>query len=668
MLLGVDVGGTFTDAVVLGPGTLATAKTPTTPADPLPGVLAAIETALLRAELSPVDVSRFAHGMTVGTNALLTEAGARTALITTAGFGDLLEIGRQARPSLYRIREPLPRSPVAPNLRFEVDERVGPDGVVRGLEPAEIERVCGEILDATPAVESIAICLLFSYLHPAHEQALAAALGGCAPQIHVSCSHQVLPVFREYERCSTTVIDAYLTPLLSDYLNELCREAAAIGLPEPMIMQSSGGLVSAKEAVGSGAWSVLSGPAGGAVGASLAARRAGHERAIGFDMGGTSCDLCTLDADGVSRCSGRKIAGRVIALPMAEIHTVGAGGGSIAHAEAGGILAIGPRSAGAMPGPACYRRGGREPTVSDANLLCGYLPPERDISGVRLDPDAAETAIAGLAAELGLTTIGCAEGIVEIANQRILAALRVVSIERGLDPRDHALLSFGGAGGLHACALADRLGIELVLCPSAGGVLSALGMCAAEQRAEIAATVMLRGQAITRKAIDAAIGVLRDRLRKRLPQVVAAAAQERIGYELRYTGQSFELAVEDDAELEPGRLLERFAAEHERRYGYCDPTGTVELVNLRLSLIGEPPATPTPPARPARSRAIQPTRRPARFDGAWVETAIHRDLPPRDALIAGPAIFEMPDATIVVPPGRTARADLDGTLHLERAA
>jgi len=372
MLLGVDVGGTFTDAVLLDAGAVHSAKVPTTPGEESAGVMGAVGAVLERADATAAAVETFAHGMTVGTNALLEERGARTALVATAGFADVLEIGRQDRPDLYRLCAPKPTPLIERELRFEAAERTGPEGIVTPLADEEPERLARLI--AASGAESVAICLLFSYLDPAHERRIAAHLRERLPGIHVSASHEVLPRFREYERCSTTAIDAYLSPLLGRYLGQLGEAAAEAGLPQPLVMRSSGGVVPAAEAARAGAWSVLSGPAGGAVGAAVLARLSGDGNALGFDMGGTSCDVCVVEDGTVRRTDAREIDGRTIQLPMVDVHTVGAGGGSIGWRDAGGALRTGPRSAGAVPGPACYGRGGAEPTVTDANLVLGNLP------------------------------------------------------------------------------------------------------------------------------------------------------------------------------------------------------------------------------------------------------------------------------------------------------
>lgn len=653
MLLGVDVGGTFTDAVLVDGEAVHTAKLPTTPEDQSLGVIAAVEEVLERAGAGAEAVESFAHGMTVGTNALLEERGARTALIATAGFADLLEIGRQDRPELYRLCAPKPEPLVPRELRFDAAERVGPEGEVEPLAEGEAERLADAVHES--GAEAVAICLLFSYLDPAHERAIAAHLRRALPDVHVSASHEVLPRFREYERCSTTTIDAYLSPLLDRYLGRLGEAARAAGLPQPVVMRSSGGVAPAEEAARAGAWSVLSGPAGGAVGAGLLARAAGDGNALGLDMGGTSCDVCVVEDGEVRRTDTREIDGRTIQLPMVDVHTVGAGGGSVGWRDAGGALRVGPRSAGADPGPACYRRGGADATVTDANLLLGRLAADSTLAGdVALDLDAARTAVARLGAELDLDELATAEGIVRVANQEMVRALRVVTVERGVDPRRFALLPFGGAGPMHAAAIAGELGIERILCPRAGGVLSALGLCASDRRRDTTRTVMLGGGDFTgervAREVDELIAALGDGIEAGEPEVV---------YELRYAGQAFELPVPGTRRPDPAELAARFEQEHERRYGHRDPQGEVVLVHIRLALVAPGPR-PRPVAAP-EGRLERLSRR-VRFDGEWVETPVLRGEPAAGLAAEGPVIFELPEATFVVPPAWRAEVDPTGTI------
>ncbi len=659
MLLGVDVGGTFTDAVVFDGTDLHTAKSPSTPDDVARGVLAAVETVLERAGAAPADVEAFAHGMTVGTNALLTESGARTALVATEGFTDVLEVARQNRPDLYRLCAPKPAPLVPRELRFGAGGRIGPQGEIEPLPDGEVDRIA-EAIRETEA-ESVAVCLLFSYLDPGHEEAIAERLRAL-PGVHVSASHEVLPQFREYERASTTVVDAYLSPLLGRYIDRLSRSCGERGLPPPLIMKSSGGVAPAEEAASAGAWSVLSGPAGGAVGAALLARLSGDGDAVGIDMGGTSCDVCVVEGGRVRRTDSREISGRIIQLPMVDVHTVGAGGGSIGWRDHGGALRVGPRSAGADPGPASYGRGGKEPTVTDANLLLGYLDASSTLAGgVDLDLDAAEAAVEALGSQLGLETLETAEGIIRVANQEMIRALRVVTVDRGIDPRDFALMPFGGAGPMHAAALADELGMRRLLCPRASGVLSALGLIASDRRRDTARTVMLAGDDLTAERIGAEVGALRDPLAAGLED-----ATVEVTYELRYAGQAFELPVPGSENPTPEELAAGFADEHERRYGYRDSGAPVELVNIRVAVAVAVPG-PSPEPRAATSGALERRTREARFAGVWTDASVLRGEPEAGVEAEGPCIFELPEATLVLPPGWRARVDDRGTTTAERA-
>jgi N-methylhydantoinase A len=668
VLLGVDVGGTFTDAVLFDGETVHTAKLPTTPGDQSAGVLGAVEEVLRRAGGGAGAVESFAHGMTVGTNALLEESGARTALIATEGFTDLLEIARQDRPDLYRLCSPKPAPLVDPGLRFEAAERVGPEGVVAPLAEGEEQRLA-DLIRASGA-ESVAICLLFSYLDPSHERTVAAHLRRELPGVHVSASHEVLPRFREYERCSTTVIDAYLSPLLGRYLERLGEAAAGGGLPRPLVMQSSGGVAAAEEAARAGAWSVLSGPAGGAVGAGLLARICGDGNALGLDMGGTSCDVCVVEDGEVRRTDSRQIGGRTIQLPMVDVHTVGAGGGSIGWRDPGGALRVGPRSAGAEPGPACYGRGGTEPTVTDANLLLGNLAADSTLAGgVALDHGAARAAVGALAESLGLGELETAEGIVRVANQEMVRALRVVTVERGVDPRRFALLPFGGAGPMHAAAIAAELGIGRILCPRAGGVLSALGLCASDRRRDTTRTVMLSGADLTAERVAAEVEELAFRLgdapNSQSPAYGAGNGKLEVVYEMRYAGQAFELPVSGSARPDPADLAARFEQAHEERYGHRDPDGEVVLVHIRLALVAPGPR-PRPAAAPAGR--LQESSRSVRFEGEWAQTPVLRGEPPAGLNAEGPVVFELPESTFVVPPDWSAEVDATGTIHAGRRA
>src|SRR4051812_22759782 len=538
MVLGVDVGGTFTDAVLLAGDRVVTAKSPSTPSDQSEGVMAAVQAALEAAGAQAGDVERFAHGMTVGTNALLEGKVASTALLATEGFTDLEELGRQARPELYRLCAGHPPPLVPPELRVPVPERTGPDGVLRELDEERLRELVHERCDG---VEAAAVCLLWGFRHRSHERAAAELLGEELPAVHVSTSHETAGVFREYERCATTIVDAALSPLLRRYLERLAERARDAGLPEPEVMLSGGGVASAGTAARHGSWTVLSGPAGGAVGAARSAQRAGADDVVCLDMGGTSCDVSVAFGGRAGETGGREVGGRALALPMVDVHTIGAGGGSVAWRDAGGALRVGPRSAGAVPGPACYGRGGTEPTVTDANLLLGYLDADSPLAGdVRLDRDAAERAVARLGGELGLSAEEPAAGIVRVASAEMAAAVRVMTVERGIDPRELALLPFGGAGPLHAVAIAEELDMKRVVVPRASGGLSALGMLVSERRRDLVESVLLAGDDFTREAIGEVVERLAERGRDDL-ESESEDPGTRASYDLRYAGQAFEL-------------------------------------------------------------------------------------------------------------------------------
>ena len=581
-ILGVDVGGTFTDAVLLSNGELRTAKVPTAPRQE-ESVLAAA------AAVGAHEVERFTHGTTVATNALLERKGARTALVTTAGFEHLLHLRRQNRAHLYRLCAAHPEPLVPLGRCHGVRGRMGPEGELVPLE-----------LDSLPElgedVEAVAVCLLFSFRQASHERAVAAELRRRLPRARVVASHELSPELREYERASTTAIDAYLGPAVSRYLEALGGAGTAAGLPEPLVMRSSGGLATLAEAAAHPAVALVSGPAAGVVGAARIAALAGVENAISLDMGGTSTDVCLIAAGEAGRSSERDVGGLPLRLPTVDLQTVGAGGGSIVSRDAGGAMRVGPESAGAAPGPACYGRGGTRPTVTDANLLLGRLPP-RLAGGLELDRDAAERAFAGL---------DPAEAV-EVVNAEMLRALRLVSVERGHDPREFALVAFGGAGPLHACALAEELGIATVLVPDSAGVLSALGLAAADER--------------------------RDAVRSYVcPLEEAGELPPEGDADLRYRGQSFELTVPLQADL-----ADAFHRAHEARYGYADRERPIELVAVRT----------------AEVRPAQPL-----------------ELPTAEPLEAtGPRVIELAGATCWLPQGWVGVRDgTSSTLRLTRVS
>jgi N-methylhydantoinase A len=561
-ILGVDVGGTFTDAVLVEDGQVLTAKVPTAERQE-ESVLAAARA------VGASGVERFTHGTTVATNALLERKGARTAFVATTGFEHLLHLRRQDRAHLYRLCAQHPEPLVPLERCVGVRERMGPDGVLVPLDLGSLPDV-----DA----EAVAVCLLFSFRDPAHERAVAAEVRRRLPGAHVVASHELAPEFREYERASTTAVDAYLGPAVARYLGALSHACAREDLPVPFVMRSSGGVATLAAAAAHPALALLSGPAAGVVGAARAAALAGFDRAISFDMGGTSTDVCLIDGGEAERSGERVVGGFPVRLPTVDLHTVGAGGGSIARRDAGGALRVGPESAGARPGPACYGLGGAEPTVTDANLLLGRLP-DRLAGGLELDREAAARALGDLDPA----------DVVRVVDAEMLRALRVVSVERGRDPRDCVLVAFGGAGPLHACALAEELGIGTVLVPEAAGVLSALGLAAADERRDVVRTVLA-------------------------PLTEAGELPAEGEADLRYRGQSFELSVPLGE-----RLAERFHEAHEERYGYADGDREIELVAIRTADV-----RPGPEIRLVAAPALQ---------------------------VSGPAVVELDGSTCWIAPG-----------------
>ncbi len=666
MLLGVDVGGTFTDAVLATGGRLVTAKAPTTPDDQSEGVMAAVGAALERAGAGPADVAAFAHGMTVATNALLEGRGARTVLVATEGFTDVIELGRQSRADLYRLCAARPAPLVPPDRRVAAPERCGPGGVQRAL--ADPAALAGEVAAHEP--EAVAVVLLHAYAHPEHELAIGAALVDALPGVHVSLSHDVVGTFREYERAATTEIDAALSPLLARYLRRLLEQAAEAGLPEPRIMQSSGGLAAAQLAARHAAYTVLSGPAGGAAAAALVARRSERPDLVCFDMGGTSCDVCVVEGGAVRETAGREVGGRPLALPMVDIHTVGAGGGSVAWRDPGGALRAGPRSAGAVPGPACYGRGGNEPTVTDANLLLGRLGTDAPLAGgVVLDRAAAQRAVGALASELGLDLLACAEGIVRVADAEMVRALRVMTVEQGIDPRRFALLAFGGAGPLHAAAIADELGMTTILCPRASGVLSALGLAAADRRASEQRTVLLGADELTDDALATAREELADAARATLGGEPGSGENELavemdVAYDLRYRGQAHELTVRELRDATVATVRDAFEAQHDERYGYRDDEAAIEVVTMRAT--ARVPGPELDFAADAAGEARR-SRRAVVYSGDEHDAEVLRGEPAPGERIDGPAVCELPEATLAIPPGWSGSVDEAGTIVLERS-
>jgi N-methylhydantoinase A len=666
--IGVDTGGTFTDVCALDEhtGRLHVRKVSSTPDDPGRAIVTGVSQLL--DEIGGRDlgeVTYFAHGTTVGTNALLTGRGARTGLLTTAGFRDLLELGRGRRPSLYDLQADKPAPLVPRDLRLEAGERVRHDGrVERALDPEQIRALARQLREQ--GVEAVAVCFLYSFVDPGHERTAERILAEELPGVHVSVSSAVLPEFREYERLSTVVVNAYLGPVVARYLVRLRTRLAELGLRvTPHVTQSNGGVIPFETAERTPSRMVLSGPSTGVVGAAGIARAAGFPDIITFDVGGTSSDV-SLVQDGVPKEStGTEIDGRPVRAPMLDIHTVGAGGGSIAWIDAGGALKVGPGSAGADPGPACYGRG-TEPTVTDANVVLRVLNPEYLLDGqMKIDSDAARTAVATVAGPLGMDVLDAAQGIVRVITANMARAIRVISVQRGYDPRDYTLVPFGGAGPLHAVRLARELGMRTVLVPETPGAQCAAGLLMTDIRADFLRT---RIMAPEEPGVAGVFAELEDSATTWLAEENVPPERRRVErfVEMRYTGQNHELAVPvPDGVITADtvtQLTKRFAAEHERLYGYSAAEDAVQVVTFRVRAVGEVARAElhrAPLGDADASAAVRATREVYLPEsGGFTPCPVYdrSRLTPGHRL-EGPAVVEQMDTTTLLLPGDVAVVD-----------
>ena len=663
--LGIDTGGTFTDFVQLTTDGLVVHKQRSTPDDPSRAILdgiAHLSTSALRHSGTPaLRPPAVVHGSTVATNAVLERKGARVALIATQGFEDVLKIGRQTRPELYNVFV-APRPPlVEPELTFGLAERLDATGrVLEPVQDAEVDALAERLKAA--AVDIVSVCLLHSYVNPAHEQQVASRLRRAG--LVVCASHEILPEYREFERWSTTVVNAYVTPIMSRYLERLDPGTSAPRhLASLAIMQSNGGCISAAAARAQAVRTVLSGPAGGVVGAHAVATAAGHPRIVAFDMGGTSTDVSLID-NRIPQTTDSRVGDFPIRLPVIDIHTVGAGGGSIAYLDTGGALRVGPRSAGAVPGPVCYGAG-EELTVTDANLLLGRLDPEFFLGGrMTIDTERTTRIAAAFAKRVKLSVPELAEGIVRVANANMERAIRVVSVERGHDPRQFALLAFGGAGGMHACEIAEQLQMSTVFAPRHAGVLSALGMLFADVTRDYSASVLRPSAQLSMAALERLCAPLvraahADLTAEGFPKsrhVLVCAV------DVRYVGQSFEITLP----LSPNYRAE-FDRQHGRLYGYSNPDRPTEVVNVRVTASGLTDKPQLPKARVRRHTPKSWALRPSRFGGRTVQSAVYRwpDLAP-GATATGPAVIAGGEATVVIPPRWRFSVDTFGNIVAER--
>ena len=667
-VVGIDVGGTFTDVAVLTDGELRIHKLPSTPGDPSEGVARGVaEVGVAEAEAD------FVHGTTVATNALLEGKGGRTALVTTLGFEDVLEIGRQSRAELYNLNMDRPPALAPWELRFGLPERVEHDGnILEDLTPEALDALVSLIAEAK--VDGVAVSFLFSFLNPLHERMTLEALRRLPNPPFISLSSEVLPEFREYERTSTVVVNSYVGPVMARYLGQL-EESLGQNV---RIMQSSGGSITARLAAEQPVRTILSGPAGGVVGAFHTGVEAGYPDIITLDMGGTSTDV-SLCPGRIKETTAANLGGYPISVPMIDIHTVGAGGGSIARVDSGGALVVGPQSAGADPGPACYGQG-EHVTVTDANLVLGRLRPDRFLGGrMHLDLERARALLAGLAAQIGAEVETAALGIVRVVNANMERAIRAISLERGYDPRRFTLVPFGGAGPMHSCDLAGVLGIPRVLAPTHPGILSALGVAVADVVKDYSRTVMLRGGDLDRRRLEEEFHGMEGQARTEL-QGEGLPSNEmtaRRFLDVRYVGQSFELTIDCPnlvANLRGRRpsdlhrtIGNNFYRAHLQRFGYADRGEPVEVVNLRLKLelAVEKPKVDPQPLGDADASAALVGREPVVFpQGSLSSNLYDREKLKPGNCIAGPALLLQLDTTIVVPPGWDGAVDPYGNLVL----
>jgi len=654
MIIGVDTGGTFTDFVFKDGGRWGVYKRPSTPENPAKALLAGLES------IAPGRQRQITHGSTVATNAILERKGAKTALVTNKGFEDLIEIGRQNRTRLYDLAYQREPPLIPPELRVGVGGRIACTGEeLEELERDDLKALGRDLAEA--GVESVAICLLFAYLNPSHEQEIKALLESA--RIPSSLSHEILSEFREFERMSTTVVNAYVAPKMKSYIGDVM---GSLGEDDNLsIMQSNGGRISADTAMKESVRTILSGPAGGAVGAYEISRAAGYSKIIAFDMGGTSTDVCLMDED-LSLTTESQIAGYPIKIPMIAIHSVGAGGGSIAFLDEGGSLRVGPESAGAVPGPICYGTG-RQVTVTDANLFLGRLVPEQFLGGhMTLKPQRVEPYLRPLAEAAGITALELAEGILDVVNTAMEKALRVISIERGYDPREFTLVSYGGAGGMNAAFLARHLDIPKVLVLRNPGILSAMGMLMADIIKDYSLTVMKKQQDTHAGDLFKTFAELERRGTQELRYegISGAAVRSERYVDMRYEGQSYELIVPFS-----DRFVEDFHRQHEKTYGYCDTRKGIEVVNIRLRARG----TPEKPAL-EKIKEVGPDipkeaiigERDVVFEGRKMPSLVFdREKLLGGNVIEGPAIVTEYSSTTVIPPWVRAGVDEYANLVLQ---
>lgn len=673
--LAVDTGGTFTDLCLLNEetGELTVSKVPSTPDNPAKAILAGLEAVCRKAGTVPEHINLLLHGTTVATNALLEGKGETTALITTKGFRDILLIGRQNRPDLYNFKVTKANPPVPREYIFEVDERIGPGGeVIRPLDKESVSRVVSQLRDS--GIKSVAICFLHSYASPEHEKQAAEIIQHNLPWISITISSGILPEFREYERTSTTVVNALVQPIMEVYLDHLEKGLNKLGYKGGLfIMQSNGGVVTTSQAKQQSARTVLSGPAAGVLAGKFLSGLTGRKNLITADMGGTSMNMCMI-ADGEPRFTPEgTIGGHLLRLPMLDIHALGAGGGSIAWIDPGGALKVGPQSAGAVPGPACYGRGGSRPTVTDANVVLGRLSPGVLPGGLKLDAESARVVIEKeIAGPLEMDVESAAEGIIKVVNANMVRSMRVISVHRGYDPREFTLLAFGGAGPLQGVELARELGIPRVMVPPYPGVTSAYGMLAAGVRRDYVQTYLAHLTELNPNRLNELFADLEYQAKRELAQEGFTSNSVKFTRlaDFRYSGQSYEISME----LPLGKLIapdfkllqQSFHQAHYQQYGYSRKEAPVEIVAARLVALGILPSPiPKVPYQGSPEPAAKTTR-PVIFNSKQVETPVYnRDQIGPGTIMTGPAVIEQEDSTTLLWPGDKARCDKWGNLIIE---
>src|SRR5689334_16217064 len=672
--IGIDVGGTFTDLVAVDDSGHATlAKVASTPEDPSVGVMAGLDQLAELLHLSCAELlaqtERIVHGTTVATNALLEHKGAKIGLLTTEGHRDVIEMREGLKDDRYNLRMPPPVQLVPRALRFGVTERMRADGRIETpLDRGSLDAAITELKRA--GVEAVAVCYLHAWRDPRHERETAAALADAMPDAYVSLSSDVFPQIKEFDRVSTTVVNAYVGPALSRYLNKLQQRLTEAGFEGPiLIIQSHGGVAPIAESARLAAGGVLSGPAGGVAGSRYATQLLGTENLIPFDMGGTSTDICLIVDGEPALVSGRGIGGHRLALNSLDIVSLGAGGGSIGRVDAGGILHVGPESAGAMPGPACYGRGGTEPTVTDANLVLGYLDPAHFLGGsAALDAAAANAALDRLAAKLKIDRIAAAEGVHRVVNTNMAEGIRLVSVRRGVDPRRFALLSFGGAAGLHVTDVARQLDLNRVVVPRVAAVLSAWGMLATDLRFEVSRTHIGDTARLDGAGIKRLFAQMEQEGLARLRASFDGPVRVQRSVEMRYGEQTFEIQVPlDGVDVEAKDLMEqvvdRFHRRHEELYTYSAPGQDVVLVNVRAAVIGRLPALPTEQARRVTTPAAPRSRRV--YLERWMEIPVYEmDGLAEGQEVKGPAIFESATTTVLIGERERATVTPEGWLDI----